>query len=116
VGTFIGDERVALSFAAGAGRGGHTDRRQHRFGGFAVAFVVDHRPAVGQQEVDPLRTIHAGTAADGDDAIDAIRLSHGDPGPHFALGRVLLDAVEEHNVETRLTHAGRGPLRVPGFL
>ena len=32
----VGDQRERLRFAAGAGRGGHGDRRQHRPHGFAV--------------------------------------------------------------------------------
>ena len=66
----IGDHRVALRLAAGAGGRGNADRRQQRRRGLAVAAVLAHLAAVGEQEIDPLGAVERAAAADGDDRIE----------------------------------------------
>ena len=60
----VGDHRVALRLAAGAGGGRNADHRQQRRGRLAVAAVVGDLAAVGEQEVDALGAVERAAAAE----------------------------------------------------
>ena len=69
MGIRVGNERVALSLAPGAGRGGNADHGQHIPGGLAVSPVVLHAAAVGQQKVDALGAIQGTASPQSDDGV-----------------------------------------------
>ena len=108
----VGDEGVALGLAAGAAGGRHAHARQHRLRRLVVPAVVGHLPAVRQQEVDPLRTVHRRPAADGHDQIDGMFLRRRHAVSNFVLGRVLLHPVKHEHVHARRPEHLRRPLRV----
>ena len=68
----VRDQGERLAFAAGAGRRGNGDQRQHRPGGLADAPIVLHPPAIGQQEIAALGRIHAAAAAEADEEVDLL--------------------------------------------
>ena len=59
----VGDQGVALGFAARAGRGGDADHGEHRLRGLTVALVIRNFSAVRQDEVDAFGAIHGAAAA-----------------------------------------------------
>lgn len=83
VGFRIGDQGVALALAARAGRGRDGDHRQHGFRRLVRAPVVLHATAVGEDEITPLRRIHAAAAAEADDEVGLELASDGDTAVHI---------------------------------
>src|SRR5262249_6555421 len=73
-----------------------------------------HPAAVGQNEVDGFRAVQRTAPTNGDDAVDVVRAGKDDPRVHFALGRVLLHAVESEDFQARFAQDLRGALRVAG--
>ena len=65
VGGGVGDERVRLGLAPGAGRGGHPDHGEQRAAVLAVAPVVGHPPAVREEEVGALGAVEGASARRG---------------------------------------------------
>ena len=86
----VGDQRVRLRFAAGAGGGRHGDHRQQRAGRLALAPIVLHPPAARIEEVDPLRAIHRAAAAEADDQVRPKLLGDGEAGVDVRGRRILL--------------------------
>ena len=100
VGRGVGDERVRLGLAAGAGGGRHADRRQQGHRGVAEALVVGDGAAVGDDEVDPLRAVHRAAAADGDEQVRRDPTGRRHSGLDVLLGGVLVDIGEDRDLET----------------
>ena len=98
----VGDQRERLSFASRAGCRGDRDRRQHRLRRLADPPVVLDLSAVGQQEVDPLRAVHAATTADRDEEVDPLGLRNGQSSIYVVGGRIGVDVLEDERIETRL--------------
>ena len=65
----VGDQRVRLRLAAGAGGRRHGDHRQQRPGRLALPPIVLHPPAARIEKVDSLRAVHRAAAAEADDQI-----------------------------------------------
>ena len=99
----VGDQRIGLHFAPGACGGRHGNHGKHRLAGLAVAAVVGHRAAVGQQEIDTLGAVERAAAAPGDERVDTqLRRMQPSDLDHVRIG-IAVEIVE---------HAGRHPRRV----
>jgi hypothetical protein len=107
----IGDQRVALALAAGAGGGRNGDEWQERFGRRVGVPVVAHPSAIGQQEVAALGGVHRAAAAEADDDVDFPVTRHREAGIDVGGGGVLVRPVVGHYREAgpleRLPHLGR---------
>ena len=110
MGIRIGNERIALGLAPGAGGGGNADHGKHVLRGLAVSPVVLHAAAVGQQEVDALGAIQGAASPQSDDGVRPLfgcELSP--PLDHGGIG-VDVEVVERHRLHSRRLE------RVQGFV
>jgi len=86
-------------FAAGAGRGGDRDQRQHRLGDARAAAldrgVVLEGARMAPQDSHALGQVHAGAAADRDQAVATLFFQHSEGRTHARLGGVALGAIED---------------------
>ena len=96
------------------GGGGNPYRGEHGLGSLAIALIVGHGAAVGQQEIDPFGTIHGTATAQSDNKIDGILVGKfGRLADEAAVG-VFPNFGEKEDLQTTLpeqTHRPRGMAR-----
>ena len=99
VGFGVADQRKGLGFTPRSGRRRNGDHWQQRSRCLPnPPIVVDSSPA-GIDEIDPLRTVHTGTAAESYDQIGTERLRHAHPFVHMAGGGVLGEVMEPDHLQ-----------------
>ena len=112
----IDDDRIGLHLRAGAGRRRNRQHRQHRLRGLPVALVVGDRPAVCQQEIDPLRAVEGAAASQPDDRVDVARRR--DPVSPFDHRRIGVDVevVERDRLDSLIPEQPLRPLDMTDVL
>ena len=112
MGIRIGNERIALGLAPGAGGGGDADHGQQISFGLAVSPVVLHAPAVGQHEVDALGAIQRAASSQSNDGVRPVTGSElPTPLDHGGIG-VDVEIMERHRLDSGRPERNQRFLRV----
>src|SRR5438445_27712 len=98
--------------AGGGGGGGNAYRGQHRLGGFAVASIVGHGAAVGQEEIDSLGAVHGAAAAHRDEKIDVVLLSKRGSLVDMTGRGIFFHLVEDKRLKVGIIQGSDGSLRM----
>ena len=115
VGFLLRDQGVRLSFAAGAGGGGHPDGGQHRLYRLAAAPVILHPAAVGQQKINPLGAIHGAASPQPDNAVNAAEILRKlTAGLHVAGGGIFYHIMEYLGLHPGCFQGPQRPGHMPG--
>ncbi len=97
----VGNQRVRLGLASGAGRRRDGDHRQKGELRLSEAAVILHAAAVGEEKVDSLRAVEAASAAQTDQEIDLFAASDFERAVDVFRGRIGSHVVEERRRRVR---------------